>query len=348
MKKNNKHLKIDQSLTLYIMLVLLILIIVASLILTIVSAINKNLFFEEGSLGTFMIIGLIVMLIISIVISYFVNKIINKYIANIQSALRNVKNGNFDTKFKESKNKYINEIITDFNLMVDELKSVPMLRNDFVSNFSHEFKTPIASIKGFAEVIKSKTNLTKEEKDEYLQIIIDECSRLSDLANNTLLISKLDTQNKLQKLTKIYLDEQIDQCLFLLDKNIKEKNIIITTNLVKTPYYCDPNLMQQVWLNILDNAIKFTKDKINIDITNKDDNIVIQLEDNGIGIPTKDLPHIFEKFYQADHSHTQSGSGLGLATASKIIKLHNGTIEVESKENMYTKFVITLPTTQNK
>ncbi len=342
MKKFKKiTLKLNQSLTLYIMLIILIICITTLFVATIINSISQNLF-EQYTIFYVLLIGLGIILIISIILSYFLSRLITRFTSSIRSALNDISNGNFEVSFNESKNKYINEIITDFNNMAKELSSVPMLRNDFVSNFSHEFKTPIASIKGFAEVLKNKKDLTDEEKEEYLQIIIEECSRLSELANNTLLISKLDTQTKLTNLEKVYLDEQIDQCLFLFDKSIKERNISVETSLKRISYTCDSSLMQQVWINIISNAIKFTKDQIIIKLTHKDNKIIITFEDNGTGINKNSLKHVFEKFYQADNSRAQEGTGLGLAIVNRIINLHNGEISISSEENKFTKVCIEL------
>jgi len=162
------------------------------------------------------------------------------------------------------------------------------------------------------------------------------------LANNTLLISKLDTQTKITDLKKVYLDEQIDQCLFMFENELNLKNINIETNLENICYNCDPSLMQQVWINLISNAIKFTKDNIKISLTTNNSQIIFTIEDNGQGIDPNSIKHVFEKFYQADNSRAQEGTGLGLAIVNSIINLHGGDVNIESETGKYTKVCIIL------
>ena len=330
-KNNNKS---NPSLLLSIVSIVLACIILAILIVVLIYAINKNIFGHNGYLWV-IVSGLVIILIISIFISIFVNTKINKYTKIIRNALNKIANGDFNVTFRPSKNAYINDIIQDFNTMVTKLNSVSMLRNDFVSNFSHEFKTPLASIKGFAELLRDKTDIDDKDKIEYLNIIIEECTRMTDLASNTLLISKLDTEEGVNNKTKIYLDEQIDQCLFLLDSTIKNKGIVITTKLKKAPCLCDNKLMNQVWINLIGNAIKFCKEHVNITIT-KDKNTkenVIKISNDGARVEQDKLNSIFDKFYQTDKSRNSDGNGLGLAICKRIIALHGGSICATCKDN---------------
>lgn len=346
MKKNKKNNELNRTLILFVMSCILIASLIVILTAVIIYAVGVN-FYKVDALG-YLVTAFLLSLCISVIIASILSKFVTKYIDRIRLSLNKVANGDFDATLQKTKSKYFNEIIDDFNKMVTDLSSVPMLRNDFISNISHELKTPLSSIKGFAELIQSKKDLSEEEKQEYCKIIIEECTRLSSLSSDTLLISKLDTQTKLTNIKKIYIDEQIDECLFQLERQIKEKEIILDTNLPQTIIYSDPYLTKQIWLNILTNAIKFTKDKIKIDILEDSEDIIVEITDNGVGIPKENLPLVFEKFYQADSSRASEGTGLGLPICKRIIDLHKGNIKIETKENKYTKVIISLPKQLNE
>ncbi len=344
MNKNNLKPQLTKKLTLYVMLCILVASGLVILVAYIVSALGVNLYIVNALV--YLLIGLSLSLTISVIITSIVGKQITKYYDNIRIALNKVANSDFNVNLEQTKWNYINEVIDDFNKMVQELNNVSMLHSDFISNFSHEFKTPIASVKGFAELLRDKPNISAEEKQEYLDIIIQECNRMSELSNNTLLLSKLETLTELNNCKKVYIDEQIDQTLFLMEKDIKDKGIKVTTKMSPAAVYSDPTTLRQVWINIIGNAIKFTKDKIDIKVVSNKKNVTITIQDNGIGIHSDALPYIFDKFYQADTSHQGEGNGLGLSITKRIIELNQGTISVESKLNEYTKFTITLNTTK--
>lgn len=346
MKKSKKsQYTLNKTIILLVFVSLLISSGIVILAAAIINAVGVNLYILNA-VG-YLVIALILALGISVLISMIIGKPLARYVNKFRDALNQVANGKFDTKLNKTKSEYVNNIINDYNKMVDELNSVQVLRNDFISNISHEYKTPLSSIKGFAELIQNKKDLSDNEKDEYCKIIIEECVRLSELTSNTLLISKLDTQTNITNVKKIYIDEQIDECLFLLDNQIKDKKIKLKADLQQAVIYSDPNLTKQIWLNILSNAIKFTKNKINIDIMVFDSKVQVTVEDNGVGISEDQQKYIFDKFYQADTSRACEGTGLGLSIVKRIIDLHNGQIDVESQKDKFTKIIITLPNRLN-
>lgn len=232
----------------------------------------------------------------------------------------------------------------NFNRMAEELGGIEILRTDFINNFSHEFKTPIVSIKGFAEVLKHD-DLSKEERDEYLDIVIEESARLASLASNVLELSKIAAQTILTNKVRFNVGEQIRQSVLLLAAKLEKKNMSLNVNVQDYNISGNKELLNQVWLNLLDNAIKFTPDKglIEVDMKQNENTIVILFRDNGSGISPEGLPKIFDKFYQQDTSHSTAGNGLGLAIVNQIIHLHKGTIACSSTPSHGTTFTITIP-----
>ena len=211
-----------------------------------------------------------------------------------------------------------------------------------MNNFSHEFKTPIVSISGFTKLLK-KGNLTKEQETEYLNIIDEESSRLTYMATSVLKLIKVENQTILSNITKFNLSEQIRNCILLLEDKWSKKNIELQLDFDEFYIHANEELLKQVWINLLDNAVKFTPEKhlIKVDIKEKDENIIVSIINTGSEIPASRQKHIFNKFYQADESHSSQGSGLGLAIVKKIVDLHKGQICVISG-NQKTIFLTTL------
>lgn len=254
--------------------------------------------------------------------------------------------GHFETRLSTFGPDHWKRLAENFNAMADSLNSTEILRNDFINNFSHEFKTPIVSIRGFAKILK-QNNLTDKEREEYLDIIISESTRLSALANNVLNISKIESQTVPSNPTVFNLAEQIRKSILLLESRWEEKNINLDIDLSEVSFMGSEELMTQVWVNLLDNAIKFTPNggDIVIKLTETSDKCTFSIKDTGCGISEEKKPHIFDKFYQCDDSHSSAGNGLGLSVVQKVVQLHNGYINVNSKPNVGTQFTITLPKT---
>lgn len=220
-----------------------------------------------------------------------------------------------------------------FNHMAEEIGSVEMLRTDFVNNFSHEFKTPIVSIRGFAKALKWE-ELSEEERKEYLGIIISESERLSVLASNVLYLSRIEKQSILTNKRRFNLSEQLRLVIALLDQKFTEKQLEVVFDGEETGICGNEEMLKQVWINLLDNAIKFSPagGKIGIRVREDADGVSVRISDQGTGISPAAKAHIFDKFYQEDMSHSVSGNGLGLAIVEKIIRLHNGNISVRSSD----------------
>jgi len=235
------------------------------------------------------------------------------------------------------------ELTESFNHMAEELERTEMLRSDFINNFSHEFKTPIVSIAGFAKLLKHG-NLTEEQRMEYINIIEEESLRLADMATNVLNLTKLENQTILTGAFEFNLSEQIRNCVLLLENKWIKKDIEIDINFDEYTIYANEEMLKEVWINLLDNAIKYSDHggKVRIDITEIEGSLLVSMANTGEEIPDKAKKHIFRKFYQADESHSSPGNGIGLAIVKKILELHGGDITVSSR-NHKTVFTVSLP-----
>ena len=233
-----------------------------------------------------------------------------------------------------------------FNHMASDLDGIEMFRNDFINNFSHEFKTPIVSIQGFAHQIKAG-GLTPEEEQEYIRIIADESDRLAKMATNILLLSKLENQAIVTDKTEFWLDEQLRTCLVLLEKQWGAKDIELNLELDDVKYYFNENMLAQVWLNLFGNAIKFTPKGgiIFCSLSSDGKTVTVTIRDTGIGMSQETIRHIFDKFYQGDTSHTGDGNGIGLNIVNRILFLCGGRITVDSEVGKGSTFTVTLPLT---
>jgi len=235
------------------------------------------------------------------------------------------------------------EVSDSFNKMAEELESTEMLRSDFINNFSHEFKTPIVSIAGFAKLLK-RGNLPPEQQQEYLSIIEEESMRLSYMATNVLSLTKVENQAILSDVTQFNLSEQIRSCILMLERKWDSKNLDLQLEFEEHQICANEELLKQVWINLLDNAIKFTPEghTVRIKISEHEKSIEISIMNTGSEISPEDQKKIFNKFYQADQSHATQGNGVGLAVVKRIVQLHGGEISVSS-ENEVTVFTVKLP-----
>ena len=268
-----------------------------------------------------------------------------KIIDNLNETINKIAECDFNTSLPPiSQNEQISMVVNNFNRMIKQLSSVSILKNDFISGFSHEFKTPIVSVKGYAELLKDNDNLTDEQK-EYVKIIIEESERLSKLSEKTMLLAKLDSQSLIEDKKEFSLNGQIEDCILLLDNSLKEKNIELESDLINVNITSSPDLLKEVWINLLNNSIKYTNEggKISVALKVKNGNAVVVVKDNGIGMTEEVKKHVFDKFFQVDNSHSQKGIGLGLSIVSRILELVNGAINCESVLNEGTTMTVVIP-----
>ncbi|MBQ8790532.1 MAG: HAMP domain-containing histidine kinase [Ruminiclostridium sp.] len=291
-------------------------------------------------------------IMIGSVITVFLAGYFLKPLKELKIGLKKVTEGDFTIRLDHiSGNSEIARIQQDFNLMARELQNTELFRNDFINNFSHEFKTPMVSVHGFAKQLK-KGGLTKEQEQEYIDIILSESQRLINMSSNILLLGKLENQEVITDKTSFSLDEELRQSILTLAGEWSSKNIEVIPELETIDYYGNPDILKHVWLNIIGNAIKYTGENGCIEVglrsITESKEIEIKVSDNGIGMDSVTTQRIFEKFYQADSSRAASGSGLGLAMVKRIVELCSGRIKVRSEKGKGTQFYVYLPVVDEK
>ena len=235
------------------------------------------------------------------------------------------------------------EMSDSFNTMAQELEGTEMLRSDFINNFSHEFKTPIVSIAGFAKLLR-RGNLPKAQQEEYLGIIEKESLRLADMANNVLNLTKVENQAILTDVTVFNLSEQLRSSVLLLEDKWTQKELELELEMGEIMITANRELLKQVWVNLLDNGIKFSPAGATLSIVAEEleDGVRVRIRNTGSTIPQSELDRIWRKFYQVDRSHSGAGNGVGLAVVKRITQLHGGEVFAESDENSVT-FTVELP-----
>jgi signal transduction histidine kinase len=302
---------------------------------------------KEQNLFAFFILIAVFSLVGGTIMTVLVGKIPLKPINKIINAMKRLASGDFRTRLHFgnllSKHPTIRELTESFNTMASELENTELLRSDFVNNFSHEFKTPIVSIAGFTNLLRQGT-LSEKEQKEYLDIIAEESMRLSDMATNVMNLTKVENQTILTDVKSFNLSEQLRSSILLLEDKWEKKNLEIDIDFDEHMISANEELLKQVWLNLLDNAIKFSLDNgtIGVSIIEDSSNIAVSVSNAGNKIPEHQLDRIFRKFYQADESHAVDGNGIGLAIVKRIAELHGGTVSVDSTDDI-TVFTVKLP-----
>lgn len=285
-------------------------------------------------------------LIIGIFVTNFMSKSFFAPIKKLVSAMEKVSEGDFSVRLEtKSSSKEIREIYSGFNMMAQELSATEILQTDFVSNVSHEFKTPINAIEGYSMLLQGGENLDADQK-QYVEKILFNTKRLSSLVGSILLLSKIENQSIPAKPTLFRLDEQIRQSIVALEPEWSKKDIEFDVDMVSAEYIGNEKLLRHVWDNIIGNAIKFNPQNgfVKIRLKKTDDRIICTVDDSGPGISEEAKQHIFDRFYQADSSHKSEGNGLGLALAKKILSISNGEISAENLKEGGCRFTVTLKT----
>jgi len=265
----------------------------------------------------------------------------------LTTATRELAKGRFDVEIKLKRKDELGELARSFTEMASDLKLLEGMRKDFVSNVSHEIQSPLTSISGFAEALKSPELVTGENRTRYLDIILAESERLSRLSDNLLRLASLESEHHPFTAQTYHLDESIRQVVVAMEPLWSGKHLSLDLKLPSAlKITADPDLLNQVWTNLLGNSIKFTPDggKIAITLVSESNEYTVTITDTGIGIPPEDLDHIFERFYKVDRSRRSgSGSGLGLSIVRQIILLHHGKIEAASSFGQGTTIAVKLP-----
>ena len=295
------------------------------------------------NLGALLLTIAVASIIVGTIISVFLGKIPMRPVYKLIYALNSLAAGNYDTRLSMNVPKVGKDLEESFNILAEELQNTEMLRSDFVNNFSHEFKTPLVSIKGFARLLQ-KGSLPEEKKKEYIDIISAESSRLADMATKVLDLTKLENQNILTDVSEYNVSEQLRESILLLERKWLEKELEISADFEEYQIHGNQEMLKQVWINLIDNAIKFSPSggAIGVSVTRNADCIMVMFSNGGAPIKEEEKERIFQKFYQGDTSHTSQGNGIGLAIVRRIVELHDGEVWVDSTEEQ-TTFTVKLP-----
>lgn len=332
--------KISAMLTLQTFFVVLIVMVIA----TAIALMYRVAITDMHMIGVLSMLVPIVVLIT--LVNFLFTRFIYRYLDKISDAMQKVADGDYTVRLDAEKDQPFRELYRNFNTMAEELGGVEMLKNDFINGYAHELRTPITSINGFAEMLLNDDGtLSNEERRSYLEIIASESHRLADLAGNSLLMSRLDTQKIIPDKKPFSLDEQLRRCSILLSGQWTEKELDMTMDLDEAVYVGDYDLMQHLWINLLTNAVKYTPKggSITVTLKNEEKFIAVSVADTGKGIPPEDRERIFDKYYQTDKSHSKRGLGLGLAICKRIVQLCNGSLTVESEVGVGSTFTVKLP-----
>lgn len=335
--------------TFVIFLIIIATIFVAVLILSVLfeTGVISNLTNSEYTIWHYLLFAFIVSIIVGSAIAAIINRIPLKSIDAVIVQISRLAGGDYSVRMNVGwplkNNKDIKKIINSFNTMVQELQSTEMLRSDFINNFSHEFKTPISAIAGYTKLLR-KGNLSEKQQDEYMAIIEEEALRLSNMATNILTLTKIENQAILTDLTTFNLSEQIRGCVLLFERNWSAKNLELYMDFDEHDITANEEMLKHIWINLIDNAIKFSQEygTLKVEIKENDTETSVSISNNGNKIPDNIHKKIFNKFYQADESHSSQGNGIGLAIVKSVVNLHNGIINVESADNL-TTFTVVLP-----
>lgn len=266
-------------------------------------------------------------------------------IVEISNASKKIAKGNFNINLKlKSHIIEVQEMADNFTSMTKELTKTEMLRSDFVTNVSHEFKTPLAAIEGYTMLLQDEM-LSGEKRAFYLDKILTNTKRMSTMMSNVLWLSRLDNQDLVSKKETFSLDEQIREIVLLYESEWTAKKLELDIDLETVDYYGNAELLSQVWQNLIGNAVKFVHEEglVRVSLRTKGEQLQVEIYDNGIGIGNEAKERIYEKFYQGDTSHTTEGNGLGLTMVKSIVELLGGHVSLASLEGRGTKFTVTIP-----
>lgn len=351
-EKANRH-----SLTRFIAIVSFIIFLITMLIVGgVVFTLMATGVLSSGSekLNSYVFVGL--MLLLSILLGTGLTILFSRFALNpvnrISAGMNSLAKGQFQTRITPegpfARLPMFKELGESFNKMATELSNTELLRSDFINNFSHEFKTPIVSIAGFAELLR-KSGLTEEQRDEYLSVIVQESKRLSHLATNVLDMTRIENQAILSNVSRFNLSEQLRAAFLLLDAKWSAKNIEPDLDFDEVFIEGDAELLSQVWINLFDNAVKYAPQDgtVKARISEQKGHVSVKICNTGTPISEEEREKIFRKFYQTDHSHASAGNGLGLAIVKGVVELHRGTVEVGYEDGMNV-FNVVLPVSVEK
>jgi len=353
MKKSKEERRNRLSLTLLFSLMVFIILVLSVAIAGVAVYVLAEFGVFTGTMEDYPTLGLVIlfMALISVILgsgfSLLLSRISLQPINKVITQMNRLASGDFKARLRfgkgTSRMPIFSDITNGFNKMAQELENTEMLRSDFINNFSHEFKTPIVSIAGFAKLLK-RDNIPAETKAEYVNIIEEESLRLSYMATNVLNLTKIENQSILTDTARFNLSEQLRSCVLILENKWTKKNINFNLDFSEYSVTANEEMLKQVWINLIDNAIKFSPENEVVDIIIRDagEFLKVTVTNRGPEISDEDKVKIFRKFYQADVSHSSEGNGVGLAIVKSITELHKGSVTIESKDGL-NSFIVRLP-----
>ncbi len=290
------------------------------------------------------VVGLFILFFVMLSGAYFVRSIVNP-IGKINEVSKKIAQGDFEARLEKQNDDEIGELCDSINYMAQELAASEKLKNDFISSVSHELRTPLTAIKGWAETMRMGDTPDFRTMDKGMSVIVKESERLTGIVEELLDFSRIQSGRMVINMERIDLLAELDEAIYMLrERALNEgKHLIYDEPEFMAPVQGDKNRLRQVFINVIDNALKYTPESgvIGIEVTSTDDDIVVTISDNGCGIPAEHLPRIKQKFYKANQ--TQRGSGIGLAVVDEIMALHNGSLDIDSTENIGTTVTLKFP-----
>lgn len=291
------------------------------------------------------LVGILIVFFIFVSSTYFLRSIVRP-VREIRDTAKKIAQGDFDARIIKSYDDEIGELCDTINYMAEELGAADKMKNDFISSVSHELRTPLTAIKGWAETMQLDGCKDQRTVEKGISIIVKEAERLNGIVEEVLDFSRIQQDRMVLIMDKIDILAELDESIYMQRERAtaENKHIVYEEPEILPAVLGDKNRLRQVFINIIDNALKYSDEGgvVTINVQQPENNIVITIADNGCGIPAKDLPKVKQKFYKANQ--TVRGSGIGLAVADEIMKLHNGSLDIDSKEGVGTTVTITIPT----
>lgn len=301
---------------------------------------------QFGEIRFFLAVLLVLMILLSFFFIIINTRFLVKPITKLTDATKRIADGDYSGELNVTRDDEIGDLAKHFSQMTQSIQRLEDMRQEFVSNVSHEIQSPLASIQGFSQTLQSE-ELTKEKRNEYLSIIEKESRRMSSMSKQLLMLASLDKGDDPLQRTSFDLAQQIRQVLFMLEWSWREKDMVIEMDLPSTMITADEKLLSQVWTNLITNSIKYSDSGSSIIIRIKKIGLIVEVmfKDTGMGIADEELPHIFERFYKVDkmRNRSETGSGIGLSITKKTVELHGGTIVVQSELGKGSTFYVRLP-----
>ncbi len=343
LKKINRAFRRTAFLVFFVLCMLVVLFLFLVFLLMRTSIFDIQIISDNTALMVICVI--LFLLIVSQGVAVFWSRRITKPVKSISAVIEEVAKGNFDVQIDTLQfHDEIRELGENLNKMILELRSIEVMRADFVSNVSHEFRAPLSAIQGYVTLL-SNPALSESQRKEYFSMLAESTRDLSGLVDSVLKLSRLESQNIAPKSEPFRLDEQLRRVVLLFESQWAQKEINLELDLPEYTYTGNAELLHQIWTNLFGNAVKYTPPhgKISVRLLPNEKGATVEIADTGIGMCEEVKAHIFEKFYQGDSSHCAVGNGLGLALVKTACQLTGSTVSVDSTVGAGSTFTVTLP-----